>query len=195
MEEQKMAKRLAGLLSLVVLIVVMSGVGYANIIPTQITFGPSSTGTITASPISATFSGNPSGVAYQGANSWNPGYTLADATMPVVGGSGGIYTLAPNVMSFTVVIGPDSLAGTLSLNTLVIPSPNISFFVGTFTIISATPGFQSTGFGPGSVGDADFAVLNGNLSSGEIVPIPEPGTIALMGSGLIAVAGLLRRRS
>jgi hypothetical protein len=38
--------------------------------------------------------------------------------------------------------------------------------------------------------------LAGQISAGEVIPdpVPEPGTIAMMGSGLIAMAGFLRRR-
>src|SRR5271165_6091286 len=189
-----MAKRLAGLVSVVVLIVVMSGVGYANPIPTQITFGPNSAGAVTASPTTETFSGV-WGWAYQGANSGNPGFTLANATIPVAGGSSGVYTLAANAMTFTVDIGVDSLTGILSLNSVAIQPPGVATFVGTLAITSSSPGFQSTGFPKGAVVSADFVTYQGNLSSGELIPsVPEPGTIALVGSGLLALAGLLRRR-
>ena len=35
----------------------------------------------------------------------------------------------------------------------------------------------------------------GNLNSGEVLPTPEPATLALMGIGLIGIAGAMRRRA
>ena len=49
-------------------------------------------------------------------------------------------------------------------------------------------------------GGVDFVYLNagtsvkGAISSGEIIPVPEPGTLILVGSGLVAIAGAVRRR-
>ena len=189
-----MSRKLIGTISIFVLAGVLSGVCYANSIPMQITFGPNSGGAATASPTSESFSGV-WGWAYQGSNSGNPGFTLANATIPVVGGSGGVYTLAANAENFTVKIGVDSLSGTLSLDTVAIQPPGVATFVGTLAITSSSPGFQSTGFPKGAVVSADFVPYQGNLSSGELIPsVPEPGTIALVGSGLLALAGLLRRR-
>src|SRR5271165_4252465 len=189
-----MSRKLIGMISIFVLAGVLSGVCYANSIPTQITFGPNSAGTATTGPTAEIFSGV-WGWAYQGANSGNPGFTLANATIPVAGGSGGIYTLAANAMTFTVDIGVDSLTGILSLNSLAIQPPGVATFVGTLAITSSSPGFQRTGFPKGAVVSADFVTYQGNLSSGELIPsVPEPGTIALVGSGLLALAGLLRRR-
>jgi|SRR5271165_6589393 len=190
-----MSRKLIGMISIFVLAGVLSGVCYANSIPTQITFGPNSAGTVTASPALENFSGGVWGWAYQGPNHGNPGFTLANATIPVVGGSGGVYTLMANAENFTVSIGVDSLSGTLSLNSVAIQPPGVATFVGTLTVNSSSAGFQSTGFPKGAVVSADFVTYQGNLSSGELIPsVPEPGTIALVGSGLLALAGLLRRR-
>src|SRR5271167_1579129 len=101
---KQMSRKPIGIASIFVLAGVLSVVCYANPIPTQITFGPNSAGVVATGLTTESFSAV-WGWAYQGANSGNPGFTLANATISVAGGSGGIYTLAPNAESFTVVIG------------------------------------------------------------------------------------------
>ncbi|HZM11017.1 MAG TPA: PEP-CTERM sorting domain-containing protein [Candidatus Limnocylindrales bacterium] len=187
-------KRLALAIACLALLTVAASGAWANPIPTQITLGPSSAGTVTASPTSEIFSGV-WGWAYQGANSGNPGFTLANATIAVVGGGGGIYTLAANAENFTVNIGVNSLSGTLSLNTVALPTPGLAVFVGTLSITSATAGFQSTGYPKGAVVNADFVTYQGNLSSGQLTPsVPEPSSLALLGTGVLGLAGLIRNK-
>ena len=55
-------------------------------------------------------------------------------------------------------------------------------------VCSATPCLPTAGGGGGS------ALATGYAANGEQVPIPEPASIALFGSGLIGLAGLVRRR-
>ena len=114
----------------------------------------------------------------------------------VLGGSNGVYTLASNAEAFAVKIGASTLTGTLSLDTVTSPASVVPTFIGTFTVTGATGGFPSTGFHVGYVVDTDFLAYKGAVSAGEIVPdpVPEPGTIALLGSGLLGLAGVLRRR-
>lgn len=189
-----MLRKLVGMISLVVLVGVLSTVSYANPIPTQITFGPSTTGSISVNSANASFTGV-SGWAYQGPASGS--FTLSDAVIAITGSLGnGVYSLASNAETFTVAIGPDSLSGTLSLATVTGPTSPVPLFVGTITVNNATSGFGQTGFPVGAVVDADFVAFGGHVSAGQVVPdpVPEPGTIAMMGSGLLAVAGFLRRK-
>jgi PEP-CTERM motif len=189
-----MSRKLIGIISIFVLAGVLSGVCYANPISNQITFGPSSGGTVTTGITTESFSGV-WGWAYQGANSGNPGFTLANATISVVGGGGGIYTLATNGENFTIQIGVDSLTGILSLDTLALPSQNLAVFIGTLSITSSTAGFRSIGYPTGAVVNADFVTYNGNLSSGQIIPsVPEPSSLALLGTGILGLAGVIRRK-
>jgi hypothetical protein len=85
--------------------------------------------------------------------------------------------------------------GFFTLDAFAQLSKTIAAFVGTFTVQTSTPGFASQGFKAGAVVDADFVTYAGHMSSGEIVaPVPEPATFALVGSGLLAAAGFLRRK-
>lgn len=130
-----------------------------------------------------------SGYAYQGTNSGT--YWLTDATVTGIG-CNFVCALAPNSETLTVTIGVDTLVGTLSLNNEAFGQ----YLVGSFDITSSTPGFTSTGYTAGQTVVADLTVLGKQVSSGEIQTdaVPEPGTIALMGSGLLGLAGFLRRR-
>jgi hypothetical protein len=88
------------------------------------------------------------------------------------------------------------LTGLLSIQALFI-NGKWGFFAGAYDITSSTAGFVNTGFATGDIVDIDFVTYKGKLSSGEIIPqapVPEPGTIAMFGSGLLAAAGMLRRK-
>jgi|SRR5271157_3533567 len=197
-----MARKLIFTVSLLVLATVLTAASFANVIPTLIVFGPNTTGVVTVGPNRATFSStNPtkhtadvSGWAQQGGSVGT--FALSGSTVSIATGRSPI--LAPNAQLFTVSIGPDKLAGWLTLDTMIGLGRYGTFFGGTYDITSSTLEFVQTGFPVGAQVLVDFTIQrNGTLSSGEIVPdspVPEPGTIAMVGSGLLMAAGLLRRK-
>jgi PEP-CTERM motif len=185
-----MARKITFALALLFLATVFTGASFANIVPTQITFGPNTTGSVSVMPTYASFSGV-TGHAYQATQAG--GFTLANNIVFFANGNSP-YTLLPNSSWFTVGIGTDSLTGWVDLNTMYVNGA-FGFFTGKYWITSSTPGFVQTGFRANSSVDIDFVTYNGGLSSGEVLPsVPEPGTIALVGSGLLAAAGVLRRK-
>ena len=189
-----MARKLIVLLSLFVMAVALAGASYASVI--QITLGPSTSGSITVSPVSANFS-SVSGVALQAGGLGQGTFGFLNGNIPVTSMNGPVHNLAPNSEAITVDIGSDVLNGNFQLNSFTntqLGNTTFTFFVGYFTVTSATSGFAGTGFPAGSTSLADFVTVNGVLSSGELLPTPEPATFALVGSGLLAVAGMLRRK-
>ena len=178
------------LAALLFLATMLTGASFATIIPTQITFGPNTTGSISVTTTQASFSGV-SGHAYQAVQTGS--FTLADNTVFFANGNSP-YSLLPNSSWFTVDIGSEHLDGWVSLNAMYVNGP-FGFFTGKYSITTSSQGFVQTGFRVGEAADIDFVTYKGGLSSGEVIPsVPEPGTIALVGSGLLAAAGMLRRK-
>ncbi len=114
--------------------------------------------------------------------------------------------------SFTLAGGLGQLTGTLDLEDIVGGTTSAPQMIGTFTTSTVSGAFTSS-FVVGATSDADFTInlfnaptvsdvynglepmTQGEISSGEILPqVPEPSTLGLLGSGLLAAAGVLKRR-
>ena len=182
-----MARKLGITISLLALVLVLTGASFANIV--QITLGQSTTGTAWAGATGVTFSGGVSGYAYQGNNTGT--FWLSDFSATGTGCDWAC-TLSSNSETLTVTIGADTLVGTLSLTREAFSS----YLDGTLLITSSTAGFSSSGYNVGQTVGADLVVKAGAVSSGQIQTdaVPEPGTIAMVGSGLLMAVGALRRK-
>ncbi len=114
-------------------------------------------------------------------------------------------------LNFSFSVGSSSFAGTIQLTTLKdgTDAPQI---LGTLTVSSATGIFAAL-WKAGNVVPLDMTIslqpgnpfvgtvvsggagsTTGTVSSGEIIAAPEPTSIALIGSGLLAVGTMLKRR-
>jgi hypothetical protein len=196
-----MARRLVISLALMALMLLLTGASFANLIDSIIVFGPGTSGSFSITSTSVTFS------------------TISGpASSPLFGNSVGAFTLAQNALTissitdegemdvfkqpdaglFTVTIGSDSLAGSLSLDFMQTINSRHAFFEGTYSITSSTSLFSNAGYPVGRVVDLNFVIDNANgitiLSAGEITPVAEPRTLILMGSGLLSMAGIVRRK-
>lgn len=180
-----MTRKLLFTVSLLVLATVLTGASFADNISNQITFGPSTEGTITVGNSLVSLNGV-SGLAYLGNTAGT--FTLSDLSVSFGPHSPSEFPTGSPV--FTVTIGSDTVTGWLSITEVVPINNMLIFFYGTDNITSS----NFPGYGVGAAIPFDFTTRSGDISSGELVPTPEPGTIALVGSGLLAVAGLLRRK-
>jgi hypothetical protein len=155
-----------------------------------------------------------SGYAYYGSNVGN--YSMwfvsgRSGNMTLGSPTDGVYPLnmGGNTIDFTFSYGTSFLDGTIVLNS-VTDGTNTPRFIGGLNITSSNiPGFSDGGYSA-----LDFNAYLGNnptidevysgqahstqgpLSSGEIMPgtTPEPSSIVLFGSGLLGLAGFLRRK-
>ena len=183
---------------------------------TQVTLGDSAqavtfTGTTTGADV--TFS-TLSGPGLFGTDLGHYTMTLTSGPIPLVPSSPfipGVYDIAAGSWSlsltFTDITNPGSFTGTWDLDSLSSGTTRVPQFIGSLLVTSGTNQFESWG---GTTLLGDFTVnlgshetvsqifqtdgrTSGKVSSGELVPTPEPGTLGLLGSGVLTLAGLLRR--
>jgi hypothetical protein len=195
-----------------------TGISFAN----QITISNSTNGAIDFSgpnPTAVIFSGVVSGFGLYGSTlgtyklketgSGNP--TLTNQVFDIYS-----VNMGSSVINFSFVLmdnAHSTITGTVDLETLIGGSTRAPEFIGTFTPVTETGVFIGAGYPIGSHLAMDLTVslhsktttvndvyaglsssVSGPISSGEIPAVPEPTTLGLLGSGLLTVAGLLKRR-
>lgn len=137
--------------------------------------------------------------------------TLGSQT--VIPGFGSTYLVNMNgaTLNFTFNLGSDYVTGTINLASMSSTAGNMVTFYGTFTPTSATgvlydlwlangaiPSTAQIGVTTAQSVDTLFSnggTTQGTNSSGHILkPVPEPASIAMLGSGLLALGGIVKRR-
>jgi hypothetical protein len=197
--------------------------GASAVAQTQITIGASSgTSTFTASgcPSASCLTvniGTLSGNAFfelGGVVQTNGTFALNISSFTVTSADNGTTftpSSSPVTSTFSFNNGTDSFSGTMHL-TLISDETHSPRFVGTLTI-TASSGPHAPALWPvGATVNTDFTVTlrsnpvlgalwsgasastSGQMSSGQVLPSPEPTSMLLFGSGLLALGAALRRR-
>lgn len=157
---------------------------------------------------------SPSGPSFTGSNLGNVGFTTGTwistvANLYTYGGGGNITIKASGTGLGSIPAGTVLFSGVFNGPvSFVVTTPNplkpkikIGNLTGKVTTTSLSPAllallgmtFQNHGSAVALVLDLKVGTA-GSLQSGTITLVPEPGTLALFGTGLVGLAGLLRRR-
>jgi len=196
---------------------------FGSLLVLGLPFGAHATSiTIGASATSITFTGNGAGSVSVSTSGLSGNaffdsdalgtYTLGATSFTAGPQSAGIFPAGANLESFAFASPDgDSLFGTVHWSFIQDNTTQPKFFgVLTITSKSGDAAFLSNFSQP--IANIDFITntlsSNGTLdalalttgsatatiSAGEVAPVPEPGTLALFGSGLVALGGLMRRK-
>jgi hypothetical protein len=200
------------------------GVGMAGIQggPAQIVLGTSSIGEVQFTNNGSNTSFSFTGDCGQGGNNCLSGYAYYESTVatydlwmtggpPTLGSpTGGTYPIMNGAVGqFSFAGGGFNVDGNVTFNTLGnTAGANPTFEAMMYITSSNLPGYTA-----GEYAAMDFTLNLGNnpsvdqvynggngantvgyLSSGQVAPVPEPGSLVLFGSGVLGFAGLMRRK-
>ena len=111
----------------------------------------------------------------------------------------GINTTFGNLGTVTVATGTLSGGGgnfTFTGGTItIVNTSNVTLFTGTFSsgTVSVVNGFTSINYYMNGLAGG-FQFTKDDLVSGDTLVTPEPGTLGLLGTGLVGLAGIVRRK-
>jgi ribosomal protein S6E (S10) len=212
--------RKLGTLLLLAVVALLTGISQAD----QITLGPSSSGSVmfrnVGGVVDISFTGcggGPTdcirGVALDSNNAIGTYKMVITGGTPSLGTpTNGDFPVNMNgaTLTLTVSIGSGHLTALGTLTDLTGANTVAPEFLGDFQITSST--FSAFPVGFISQGDFTVSIRGGNttrvafvdthsgssthgpLSSGELLSTPEPGSLMLLGSGILGLAGVLRRK-
>lgn len=180
--------RLLAILATVSLVVLL---GATSARADQITLGDSCSGTLTVNPSGPTVGGSVSSC----------GATWEHGSAPFTDVGVWSYSSGTGFSTGTYVDGTSSMTGTINWTSYTSASNTLDGFI----TVTAVSGFNNE-YVVGGVYSIDLTFQGGSctlnsdqiyagckVSSGEI-PTPEPGTLTLLGTGLLTMAGFLRRK-